>query len=261
MGAARLRALGSTLKRGTRQLWIDIPAFTATCLVLWELLYLRVGPSGISSPLDTFVEMGQLLGSARFLENVEATGVAFLLALAIAVGGGLAIGLFLGLVPLAGEVAAPILNALAALPKITLYPVILLIFGLGLPARVAFGTIHGIFPIVILTMNGIRTIRPVVRKTGRALRLTQAETIRTVLLPAALPEIFSGLRMGVGLCLFGTLIGELFASDRGIGFVLMRDMQNQDVAGITAIAVMLFAVAIAAGIVLLQVDRRLHGER
>jgi NitT/TauT family transport system permease protein len=249
------------MKQRTRELWLDIPAFTLACIALWELLYLRVGPSGVSSPWDTLITMGKLLGSGRFLENAAATGTAFLLALAIAVAGGLALGLILGLVPLAGEVAAPILNALAALPKITLYPVILLIFGLGLSARVAFGTIHGIFPIIILTMNGIRTIRPVVRKTGRAMQLTRAQTIRTILLPAALPEIFSGLRMGVGLCLFGTLIGELFASDRGIGFVLMRDMQNQDVASITAIAVMLFGVAIVAGIVLLGVDRRLHGER
>jgi NitT/TauT family transport system permease protein len=249
------------MKAATRELWLDIPGFTLTCLALWELLYLRVGPSGISSPLDTFVEIGQLFASGRFWDNVEATGIAYLFALAIAVLGGLGLGLFLGLVPLAGEVFAPILNALAALPKITLYPVILLIFGLGLSARVAFGTIHGIFPIMILTMNGIRTIRPVVRKTGRALQLSRRQTIWTIVLPAALPEIFTGLRMGIGLCLFGTLIGELFASDRGLGYVLMRDMQNQDVAGITAIAVLLFAVALGAGIVLLNVDRRLHGER
>jgi NitT/TauT family transport system permease protein len=249
------------MSRSTRQLWFDIPAFTLTCIALWELLYLRVGPSGISSPPDTLVSIWHLFGSAPFWQNVAATGTAFAWALLIAVVGGLAIGLFLGLVPLAGDVAAPILNALASLPKITLYPVILLIFGLGIAAKIAFGTIHGIFPIVILTMNGIRTIRPVVRKTGRALRLTRAQTIRSIVLPAAMPEVFSGLRIGSGLTLFGTLIGELFASDRGIGFLLMRDMQNQDVAGITSIAVLLFAVAIAVGIILLNVDRRLHGMR
>jgi NitT/TauT family transport system permease protein len=249
------------MRNTNRQLWVDIPAFTLTCLALWELLYLRVGPSGISSPPDTLATIVHLFGTGPFWQNAAATGQAFVWALLIAVTGGLALGLFLGLVPLAGDVAAPILNALAALPKITLYPVILLIFGLGLAAKVAFGTIHGIFPIVILTMNGIRTIRPVVRKTGRALRLSRAQTIRSIVLPAALPEIFSGLRIGIGLTLFGTLIGELFASDRGIGFLLMRDMQNQDVAGITAIAVLLFALAIAAGIVLLGVDRRLHGSR
>jgi NitT/TauT family transport system permease protein len=248
-------------RRRTRELLFDIPAFTLTCLALWELLYLRVGSSGISSPPQTFVAIVHLFGSGPFWQNAAATGTAFAWALLIAVVGGLALGLFLGLVPFAGDVAAPILNALASLPKITLYPVILLIFGLGLGARVAFGTIHGIFPIVILTMNGIRTIRPVVRKTGRALRLTRAQTIRSIVLPAALPEIFSGLRIGIGLTLFGTLIGELFASDRGIGFLLMRDMQNQDVAGITALAVLLFALAIAAGILLLGVDRRLHGTR
>ena len=135
----------------------------------------------------TLIKAGTLLASSGFWLHVAATLQAFVWALLIAIGAGLLIGLVLGMSRLAGEVAEPILNALYAIPKITLYPVILLMFGLGLPAKIAFGTIHGIFPVIILTMTGVRSISPVIRKTARAMRLSRTETMRTVLLPAALP--------------------------------------------------------------------------
>ena len=65
----------------------------------------------------------------------------------------------LGAHRLSGEVAEPILVALYSIPKITLYPVILLLFGLGISAKIAFGVIHGIIPVAIFTMNAVRNIR------------------------------------------------------------------------------------------------------
>jgi NitT/TauT family transport system permease protein len=232
--------------------------FTLAALALWELLYRIVGSSGLSSPLTTLGAVGHLLTSDAFWKNASATAEAFAFAVAFSLVGGLAIGLLLGLSRFAGDVFDPILNALTAIPKITLYPVILLFFGLGMEAKVAFGTIHGIFPVIILTMNGVRNIRPVVRKAARAMRLTPGQTIRTVLLPAALPEIVSGMRIGVSLALLGTLIGELFASDRGIGFMLIQSVEHSDVPTTMAITVLLFIVAVAGGIGMLRIDKRLH---
>ena len=117
--------------------------FTLAVLLLWELLYHIVGSSGLSSPLTTLAAVGHLLTGGPFWLNVSATAQAFALAVVFSVAGGLAIGLVLGLNRFAGDVFDPILNALTAIPKITLYPVILLFFGLGMEAKVAFGTIHG----------------------------------------------------------------------------------------------------------------------
>ena len=75
-------------------------------------------------------------------------------ALALAIAGGLAIGLTLGLSRLASEVFEPMLVAIYSIPKITLYPILLLAFGLGISAKVAFGTLHGIIPIALFTING-----------------------------------------------------------------------------------------------------------
>lgn len=240
---------------------LDPVWFGLSILAFWQLLHLRVGAEGLASPAQTAHRIATLFMSSAFWNNAASTGQAFALSVLIAVAAGTTIGLVLGLFHRAGDVCDPILNAMSSLPKITLYPIILLFFGLGMQARVAFGTIHAIFPLMILTMNGVRTIRPVVRKTARSMRLSVLDTIRTVLLPAALPEIFTGLRIGIALALLGVLVGEMFASDRGIGFMLMQSVERQDSATIMALTVLLFAIAVAGGVGLLAIDKRLHGGR
>ena len=96
----------------------------------------------------------------------------------------MALGLWLGLRRFAGDVAEPILVALYTIPKVTLYPVMLLVFGLGLSAKVAFGVIHGMVPIVLFTLGAVKTLPPVYLRTARALRLTAMQTGGRVLLPA-----------------------------------------------------------------------------
>ena len=139
---------------------------------------------------------------------------------------------------LSGEVAEPILVGLYSMPKITLYPVILLLFGLGMSAKVAFGALHGIIPVVLFTMNAVRNVNRTYLRAGRAMRLTPSQTAWFVLMPATLPEIFSGLRIGFSLTLLGTMLGELFASQRGLGFLLMTAIDLHDVKTILSIAVL-----------------------
>ena len=67
----------------------------------------------------------------------------------------------------------PVLVALYPIPKVTLYPIVLLAFGLGMPAKIAYGAIHGFVPIALFTINGVRNVRPVFLKTARVLGLTR----------------------------------------------------------------------------------------
>ena len=83
---------------------------------------------------------------------------------------------------LSGAVGEPMLVTLYSLPKITLYPVILLIFGLTLAGKVTFGAIHGVLPVALLTMAAIRNIPPVYLKSARTMHLSPWQTILTVLL-------------------------------------------------------------------------------
>src|SRR4029077_4430289 len=108
-----------------------------------------------------------------------------------------------------------------AVPKLTLYPILLLAFGLGLAAKVAFGVIHGVVPIILFTLAAVRNTKPILIKTGRVMKLSRSQMVRWILFPAAIPEIFTGLRVGFALTLIGSLLAEMFASQRGLGYLLM----------------------------------------
>jgi NitT/TauT family transport system permease protein len=245
----------------SRSIWIDALLFAALALAAWQGLYAVAGEVALSSPAETVVALGSLLRTRQFWPHVEESGRALALAAVIASAGGLALGASLGSSRLATSVGEPILVSLSSLPKITLYPLILLLFGLGPSAKVAFGAIHGIVPVTLFTLNAVRNIRPVLIKASRTMRLSGWETALHVVVPAALPEIFSGLRMGFGLTLLGVLIGEMFASQRGLGFLVMRAIGLNDVPTMMAVTLLIVVFAVAVSVLLLDLDRRLHRGR
>ena len=153
------------------------------------------------------------------------------------------------------------LVALYSIPKITLYPIVLLAFGIGMPAKVAFGAIHGIVPVAIFTLGAVRSLNPVYAKAARVMRLPPTQIARRVLLPAAIPEIFTGIRIGFSLTLIGTLLGEMFASQRGLGYLLIQAIGLHNVKVIMAVTLLLVIVAVAASAALLALDRRLRRNR
>jgi NitT/TauT family transport system permease protein len=240
---------------------VETVALVVGLLLAWQLLSLAVGPYIVSTPAATILRAVELLQSESFWGHAASTGTAFALACVIAVAGGVLVGAWLGLRRFAGDVADPILGTLYSIPKITLYPIILLVFGLSLSATVAFGVIHGIFPVAIFTMNGLRNVAPVHRKTARMLRLSQVATVATILVPAALPEILTGIRIGFAVTLLGTLIAELFASTSGIGVALIRATDVHNVVDIHALTLLLFIFAAGANALLHFVERRMqhHG--
>jgi NitT/TauT family transport system permease protein len=224
----------------------------------WQLLYLAVGDVALRSPAATAQNLKTLLEDARFLPHVRETTLAFGQGFAIAVVIGLLIGVPLGAARFAGEVAEPILVALYSIPKVTLYPVILLIFGIGMPAKVAFGAIHGIVPISIFAMNAVRNINPTHLRTARVLRLSPMSLFANVLLPATLPEIVTGIRVGFSLALIGTLLGEMFGSQHGLGHLLMQAMSLHNIERILALTLLIVVFAAGVNALLLALDRRLH---
>jgi NitT/TauT family transport system permease protein len=241
-----------------KQRFADYVILIGALAGLWQVAYLLAGPEAITPPLETLQRLGALLQEERFWEHARATGIAFGLAATIALTGGLVLGIAIGSSRAADEILSPILGTLYSIPKIVLYPVILLIFGLGLSAKVAFGAIHGFFPVALFAIGAIRNIPPVLLRTGRVLRLPRLGLARHILLPAALPEIVTGLRIGFSTTLLGTLIGELFASSQGLGFMLIRAMDNHNVPDIMALTLLLFLIATCANSIILAIEHRVR---
>jgi NitT/TauT family transport system permease protein len=238
--------------------WRDPLALIAIVLLAWQALYWFAGDVALTSPVSTLRHLSGMLQDPRFLPHVQETMLAFAQGFTIAVVLGLAIGTTLGAHKLTGEVGEPILVALYSIPKVTLYPVILLVFGIGMPAKVAFGAIQGIVPISLFAMNAIRNIKPVYTRTAQVLRLAPAALVKDVLLPAALPEIVTGIRVGFSLTLVGTLLGEMFGAQRGLGFLLLQAMGVHNMRTIMAVTLLLVVFAASVNAVLLAVERRLR---
>jgi NitT/TauT family transport system permease protein len=227
-------------------------------LLAWQALYGMVGATALPSPAATLAYLVRFVPSVRFAENAGATLGTFAAALAVSYAVGLSIGVWMGLHRLSGAVGEPILVALYSLPKITLYPVVLLVFGLSLSGRVTFGAMHGVLPVAIMTMNAIRHIPPVYLKSARTLHLSRAQLVSTVLFPAALPEIVAGLRIGFSLTLLGVLLAEMFAAKHGLGSLIINAMQLLQGEEMMTIAIVLFGFAALANALMLAAEHRLH---
>jgi NitT/TauT family transport system permease protein len=237
---------------------LDVLAILAVLVAAWQAAFEYAGAVAITSPAHTVAFAASLLGSAGFWGDAGATALAFAYSFVIAAVLGVLGGLMLGLWRYAADVTEPILTALYTIPKVTLYPVILLLFGLGMPAKVAFGVIHGVIPIALFTLAAVKGINPVLLRTARAMRLSTRQIMVSVLAPAVMPEIVTGLRVGFSLTLLGVLIGEMFASQRGLGFLIINGINNHNVPLTTAVVLIVVVAAIIANAGLLALDRALH---
>jgi NitT/TauT family transport system permease protein len=233
----------------------DAVVMTLLAMALWQAIGSWTKGVAVSPPLPTMSYLSGLVRTGMFWDHAGATLAAFLLAFTLSALIGLALGLVFGLRRFAGEVAEPILAGFYTIPKVTLYPVVLLVFGLGLSAKVAFGVMHGLVPMILFTLGAVRNLPPVLIRTTRVLRLSPGRMMRWVLVPACLPDIVNGLRISFSLSLLGVLIGEMFSSQRGLGFLLVSGMAQHNVPLSTAIVTVIIVVAIAANTLMLRIGR------
>jgi NitT/TauT family transport system permease protein len=230
----------------------------AALIAIWQALYWWVGDVALASPLATLRYTAGLFATEAFAVHLFDTARAFAIAFALSVVIGLSVGFWLGFDRLSGDALEPMIVSVYAIPKLTLYPILLLAFGLGLSAKVAFGVIHGVIPIILFTLSAVHNTKPILIKTGHVLKLSRSQMVRWILFPAAIPEIFTGLRVGFALTLIGSLLAEMFASQRGLGYLLMNGIGLHNVELIMSVTLIIIVFAAAVSSLLLYFNHRLH---
>ena len=239
------------------------PIRLATLLLLWAI-WEGAAASGLfyegALPSSFKIARGvlALLVSPVFYFNLGVTLLEVLAAVAIGVGGGIAIGLALGASRFAARAFEPYLHYLAPAPKIIFLPVFMVMFGVGGGSKIAIGALSCFFPMVLSVASGVREVDPVLLRVGRSFNLSLAQTVRKIYLPALVPPIATGLRLGLGVAIIGTLLGEIKMSNRGIGFLIMQDYGQFRIADMYAVLVVVFALA-AAGNALIARFLRMKG--
>lgn len=210
-------------------------------LILWQIIYQIIGAPAMASPFHSFVDLRENM--SKWMGDIGNTLLTLLISFLIASIFGVIFGFFIGLSPFWTKTLSPLLLGLYSIPKVTLYPIFLLIFGLTLQGRVAFSVFHGIFPIMIICMEATRTVPNIYLKLATSYRMSFIQKARQILIPAIMPQLVVGLRMGFSLCFLGLILGEMFASYEGLGHRLVHYMSLNEPAAILAIILIIVFIA------------------
>lgn len=205
-------------------------------------------PSAILTTLWGWIADGSLWG------HLGATLTVMLAGYAIGCVAGVALGLVFGFLPRAYRVLSPFVAAFYALPKIALAPLFIILLGIGLASKIALVAITVFFLLLINTIDGIRDVDRDLTQALRIMGASRQEVMRKVLLPSAMPWILTGARIAVRYAFTSTLLAELIASNRGLGFLIEFNSGNFNATGSYAAIVVLviFSVALTEVITRLQ---------
>lgn len=228
------RLIRNKRKVRSKRVWLGIlaPLFL---VCVWELLS-RTGilderffPSPTTVIVEAVAHFVDPTMRSALLVNMAESGERLLFGFVFGALAGLAGGLLMGLVPWVRYSLNPMINAIYPLPKLTLYPLMIILFGIGSFSMIALVVLGVFFMVAINTVSGVTYSSPVYREVGIAFRVPRAVRLLRITLPAALPSVISGLKLGFGQALIIVVSTEFVAGDNGVGYMIWHSWQILDV--------------------------------
>jgi NitT/TauT family transport system permease protein len=200
----------------------QVGAVLVVALLAWKAIVVVGGyPAFILPPPETVAERFVRAWRDGTIEpHFAATLQEVLLGLAVGAGLALVIGYGLARSALVERLLSPYLVAAQATPILALAPLLALWFGAGLLSKVVICALIVFFPVAVATMVGVRSVDTGLLELGRSLRATRRQVVTTLEIPAALPSILGGLRVGVTLAVVGAIVGEWAGAERGLGVLV-----------------------------------------
>jgi len=241
-------------------------AIIVTVLVGWEalaasgLLYRDVVPSlvAIGKALwGLLVDPNQVwqtpLGSVPYPDrwppfywHLYSTFYEIIIGMVVGGLSGLVAGIAIGGSRLLRRAYEPLIYYLGPCPKIIFFPVMIMWFGVGPGSKIAMGAISCFFPVALNVAGGMREIDQVPIRVGRSFRANTWQMVTKIYMPAMRHPIINGIRLGLGVCLIGTLLAETKLSNRGIGFLVIQAYSLFNMPLMYALLIVLFVIAIGA---------------
>ena len=240
-------------------------------MVLWQtalgiaILFMWQGVSGrlvdnffISNPIDVARRLWEWTLDGSIFLHLWWTVYATMLGFAIGAIIGAVLGIWLGLSNFAARLLNPYLNALNALPKVALAPLFVLWFGLGINSKIALAAVLVLFLVFLNTYAGVRQVDQDLVDGARLMKATRAQVITKVIIPSALSWLFAGLRVSVPYALIGAVLGEMIASNRGLGYLVQFSGAQFDTAGVFAVLIVIALLAMVLNLVVDIVQNRME---
>jgi ABC-type nitrate/sulfonate/bicarbonate transport system permease component len=240
----------------------------AVCVVLWQLATVAAEQPYFPTPEvigEKIVDLW-LSGPPSHLFLTDQVATDILPSVLRLLGGwsaaaviGITLGLVLGRSETIYAYLSPTLNFLRSVPPPALLPVFYVLFPLGTPMQLAMIIFGVVWPILLNTIDGAHTLDETVVETSRSMRLSKPRFLATVVLPAALPKVFAGLRVSMSLALILMVISELEGSFNGIGSQMIYAQRNFDLPAMWAGIVLLGILGYVLNALLLAMQNRVIG--
>lgn len=227
-------------------------------LSAWELLsrFAVVDPSVIP-PLSAVI--GSLVQGftdgvlpANIAVSLERSGLAFAIAVSLAIP----LGLFMGSFRRFEEIVDPLLQLFRQTSALAIYPIFILQLGLGETSKVTIICWAAFFPVLLNTISGVKLVDQRLIEMARVLGASRAEVFRRVVLPAAIPAIFVGLRLSATISLLLLVAAEMIGATKGLGFLIINSQYNFQIPLMFASILVLAVIGLTVNYILLALQRR-----
>jgi NitT/TauT family transport system permease protein len=247
-----------------RSVWLPVVGAFVAFIVAWKLIVVVTG-------LPPFILPAPETVGQRFVEawldgtvwpHFVTTMVEIVIGFTVGTALGLVAGYGLARSDLFARLASPYLVAAQAIPILVMAPLFAVWFGPGLMSKVVICSLIVFFPVAITTMVGIRSVDARLLELGRSLRATPRQILTTLEVPAALPSIFGGLRVGVTLAVVGAFVGELSGANSGLAVLINLARGSLFDTPLVFAAVLTIAlVGIGLYLIVVAFERKLVGAR
>jgi ABC-type nitrate/sulfonate/bicarbonate transport system permease component len=227
--------------------------------LLWEITG-RLMDSTLIPPLSRIVAAWwKLLSSGKLLSNISMSLTTLAIGFLLAVLCGVILGLLMGRFRAVEHFLDLYVNALMSAPTTAFVPVLILWFGLGIESRIAVVFLFAVFVIIINTMTGVKQVDGVLVEMARSFGAREREVFFKIMLPAALPAIMAGVRLGMGRAVKGMVTGEMLLTLTGIGAMIMQYGSSFATDSLFAVILTILLLALLTMKCVQWVDRRLTG--
>lgn len=227
-------------------------------LVIWEGIALLF-PHALVGPDEAFgIIHTRFLVDGDWVPDLVDTMHAVVVASTLAISSGIVIGILLGLYDMLHDTLEIFVLSIYSIPKVVLFPVFLLLFGITFEGKVAFSMFYGVFPMIIITMGAVRNVDDIYIKMSRSMGLSIWQTFRYLLSPLIIVQLVIGIRLAFNLTFLGVIIAELFAARSGLGLRLQQGMANFEIGTTVAIVTVILIISTIINIFMYLLQRVLE---
>ncbi|HEY0297252.1 MAG TPA: ABC transporter permease [Bordetella sp.] len=214
-------------------------------LLVWQLVCASglVPPALLPAPLTIALRLAQELLEPGFLFHIGQTAIRLFAGffIALALGLGLGIAMAQGAEPL----LTPLVRVAAPIPKIALYPALVLLLGFGHASKIALVVADAVFPLMLATLHGLRSVQPKLVWAAQAAGASRSAIVLTVMLPSALGPILAGCRIGLVIACVNVFLAEMISSSDGLGHLLVTAARSYQVVDMFVPLVLISLIGLA----------------